>query len=768
MTQIPEVPLSPLTASREQERLATHKARVDSALDAFNELIEVPVITSASFIPPPTSDGISLLHLTTSQRSVQQLNKRSGSQTLTLSSANIVLATSPIAFTSADVVHSSASPDGRRTAVFRINAGKEGNKKLSIEVWDAEGAREMVIEVGDRHRDFYMDATFGPPNWNATGTAIVYTAEGNQPKSSDVKPDGEAFKYTPDLGETFTGKKDPCVFLLFLPTANSDATLHQLTTASTTPGVAFGQAIFLPSESATPRILVTGYKSLGDARRLGLVYCTNRSSAIYELELEQVAGFWKAKSAVRQSEEGRSARSPRLFLPPPGVKNSPLVVFLSNPEGGVHGGCAQLHAVRLSTGDTAVLVAQVDAPATLADFPGLYIEQLPPKPFTVVNGIPHVICSSLWRSRKVPLAISLRDGSVRSLSPWVAPSQDPVLPYLGNDRKLALSSTNVIGTDGSSRIIGLRSGPLAPPELVLMDLKAKSPTWTILRKPKLPKALEEASASLDYTIFPLPKFEPTEVILISPCSIDPSAESSINLPPLITIPHGGPHSGYSTEFSAQYLAYVLAGYRVALVNYPGSLGYGQTSVVSLPPQLGTLDVEASLATPHFLNTISLASRQKGSRLYVGGSHGGFIGTHLSGQYPEEFDAFLLRNPVTDLGSMIFATDIPDWTYEESDLEYSLTKPPATLSPKTYEKLHALSPMTHVEKVTAPTMLLVGEGDRRVPPDQSRNYYHALKKNGTPVEMYTFPGNGHALDSTVETEVVGFALGLRFLERHTVF
>lgn len=82
--------------------------------------------------------------------------------------------------------------------------------------------------------------------------------------------------------------------------------------------------------------------------------------------------------------------------------------------------------------------------------------------------------------------------------------------------------------------------------------------------------------------------------------------------------------------------------------------------MSLPPGLGKLDVEATLATPHFLNTISLAGRTVGSRLFAGGSHGGFIGTHLSGQYPDEFDAVLLRNPVTDLPSMLFATDIPDW------------------------------------------------------------------------------------------------------------
>lgn len=96
------------------------------------------------------------------------------------------------------------------------------------------------------------------------------------------------------------------------------------------------------------------------------------------------------------------------------------------------------------------------------------------------------------------------------------------------------------------------------------------------------------------------------------------------------------------------------------------------------------------------------------------------------------------------------------TFAEAALDYSPTKPPAGLAPATYGHLHALSPMAHVDKVTVPTLLLVGEGDRRVPPDQSRAWYHALKRNGTIVDMYTFPGNGHALDSSEHSCTAGLA------------
>jgi acylaminoacyl-peptidase len=37
---------------------------------------------------------------------------------------------------------------------------------------------------------------------------------------------------------------------------------------------------------------------------------------------------------------------------------------------------------------------------------------------------------------------------------------------------------------------------------------------------------------------------------------------------------------------------------------------------------------------------------------IGGSHGGFLGTHLIGQAPDRFKTAVLRNPVTSLSSMV--------------------------------------------------------------------------------------------------------------------
>lgn len=285
------------------------------------------------------------------------------------------------------------------------------------------------------------------------------------------------------------------------------------------------------------------------------------------------------------------------------------------------------------------------------------------------------------------------------------------------------------------------------------------------------RTVATALSHISYTVLPLPKFEPTELVLISPIPIDPAAESHVNLPPLVVIPHGGPHGASTTDWNYGVAALVLAGYRVVLVNYNGSVGYGQREIEALPPLLGELEVEATLGAGHYLNALSLASRTRGKKLLMGGSHGGWIASHLTARWPDEFDACVQRNPVVDLVSNLSMTDIPDWVAEESGFAYPLDAPPALVDPEAFKRYYDVSPMRHAENVKTPTLLLIGLDDRRVPPNQGRAWFHALKrrpkgKDQVDVEMLTFPGNGHPIDSTVEAEWCAFEAGVKWLAKYT--
>jgi len=183
------------------------------------------------------------------------------------------------------------------------------------------------------------------------------------------------------------------------------------------------------------------------------------------------------------------------------------------------------------------------------------------------------------------------------------------------------------------------------------------------------------------------------------------------------------------------------------VNYRGSLGFGQDYVESLLGNIGSLDVEDVVkATRSVLDVVDP------SRVGIcGGSHGGFLGAHCIGQHPDLFKVAALRNPVTDLVSMICSTDIPDWCYVEC--LPGIAVPPLP-TPPYYSKedlgvMYDKSPIAHLWKVKAPTLIAVGVDDKRVPmKNQGLEYYYLLKEKGVECKLLMYEGESHALDGPV--------------------
>jgi len=178
------------------------------------------------------------------------------------------------------------------------------------------------------------------------------------------------------------------------------------------------------------------------------------------------------------------------------------------------------------------------------------------------------------------------------------------------------------------------------------------------------------------------------------------------------------------------------------------------------------------------HVISLGQVDPERTCLTGGSHGGFIVCHLLAD--PSYKAAVMRNPVTDIPAMSSVTDIMDWCYAVNGLDYDMEAPPtATLSDaEVFKRMRASSPMEHVEKVVAPTLMLIGSGDRRVPPSQGVSWWQARRnkimqdqqKNGasaikTVNKIQMFDGTGHALDS-VEAERHSLYSLASFLVEHT--
>lgn len=95
--------------------------------------------------------------------------------------------------------------------------------------------------------------------------------------------------------------------------------------------------------------------------------------------------------------------------------------------------------------------------------------------------------------------------------------------------------------------------------------------------------------------------------------------------------------------------------RVQLVFYGREktfvVGFGTTALESLPGRIGTQDVADVVAATKAALALEPEALDPSKVGVVGGSHGGFLGAHLTAQHPEIFKVAALRNPVSSVPKM---------------------------------------------------------------------------------------------------------------------
>jgi acylaminoacyl-peptidase len=110
----------------------------------------------------------------------------------------------------------------------------------------------------------------------------------------------------------------------------------------------------------------------------------------------------------------------------------------------------------------------------------------------------------------------------------------------------------------------------------------------------------------------------------------------------------------------------------------------------------------------------------------------------------------MRNPVTNIASMITSTDIPDWCLGEVMGEYDQSHYCGpTLNQIT--RMYETSPVSLVHRVKTPTLIALGMADLRVPPSQGLEWYHSLRSLGVPTKLLKYPNDCHSLN-LVTTEI----------------
>src|SRR4051794_29279307 len=216
--------------------------------------------------------------------------------------------------------------------------------------------------------------------------------------------------------------------------------------------------------------------------------------------------------------------------------------------------------------------------------------------------------------------------------------------------------------------------------------------------------------------------------------------------------HGGPESADDDSYRARRAAYVDAGYAVVHVNYRGSTGYGSAWRDALTGRPGLTELEDVGAVYDALVAEGVVDPQRA--LISGGSWGGFLTLLGLGTQPERWAAGIAEVPVADYLA----------AYED-EME-GLRAYDRALFGGSPEQVHDVyvrsSPITYVDAVAAPVLVVAGANDPRCPIRQIDNYLRRLEDLGTPHEVYRFDA-GHGslvIEETIRQVEVALAFALR--------
>ncbi len=204
--------------------------------------------------------------------------------------------------------------------------------------------------------------------------------------------------------------------------------------------------------------------------------------------------------------------------------------------------------------------------------------------------------------------------------------------------------------------------------------------------------------------------------------------------PTVVLVHGGPTHHDADTWSPQVQALVDHGWAVALVNYRGSTGYGKAWQDALEGNPGRPEVEDVVAGRDDLTARGIAD--PGRVMIAGASWGGYVTLLAIGTAPEGWRAAVAVVPVAD-----YLAAYADESEGLQAFDRSLFGGSPEEKPELYRER---SPITYVEQVRTPVLLMVGDNDTRCPLRQVLNYAKRLGELGRPFELDRFDAGHGAL------------------------
>ncbi|RKS71496.1 dipeptidyl aminopeptidase/acylaminoacyl peptidase [Motilibacter peucedani] len=206
--------------------------------------------------------------------------------------------------------------------------------------------------------------------------------------------------------------------------------------------------------------------------------------------------------------------------------------------------------------------------------------------------------------------------------------------------------------------------------------------------------------------------------------------------PAVVWLHGGPESQERPVYNSLFQSLVAAGIVVYALNVRGSSGFGRSFVHAddLAGRYGAIDDVAAAAA----YLVSSGTGAPGRLGVMGRSYGGYLTLAALAWHPDLFGA-----GVDVCGMSSFAT-----FYAHTEPYIAATAVSKYGDPvRDAELLHDLSPMTRVDAIRAPLMVVHGGDDTNVPLVEATQLVEALAERGVEHRFVLFEGEGHELLAT---------------------
>lgn len=320
-----------------------------------------------------------------------------------------------------------------------------------------------------------------------------------------------------------------------------------------------------------------------------------------------------------------------------------------------------------------------------------------------------------------------------------------------------------------------RLAELSDGDLAHVSCDATAQRWVVDfthdRDPGVTWFYDHATGQARRLFRPFPHLDPARLAPVTPVTV--TSRDGLDLPCHVTLPvgveprglptvllvHGGPWYRDSWGYDPEVQLLANRGYAVLQVNFRGSTGYGKAHTQAAIGQF------AGRMHDDLIDAVDWAVEQGWAdpdRVAIyGSSYGGYAALVGAAFTPDRFAAAVSYTGMSDLVDLVesvvpFARRLVANSY----LRY-IGDPD---DPQQRADMLARSPISRVDDITAPVLLVHGANDVRVSPRNSERIVDALRSRGAEVEYLLNEDEGHWFinqDSNIEL----YRTLERFLARH---